>query len=238
MSDFESDYLRILPLAQTKPMQASKWLKCQVLLDGDEMQALFQALGNFYIYLTGGIQNRGEGEISHDNFLASYRAYVEALKSGVLPEEAVYARLFCSVFSVSRQMLYAIAVSEEKILIRVEKPVVQLQAHRLDYSPFDQKFRSMVLGADSILWGIQFSYPQLFEDAVSKDVFQVREEGSDFPNTQFFHELQRWVRHHTIPTPFMVDGKLTNVPIRLGKECLSWINQHPQLGKKGIAIKN
>lgn len=237
MSDSQSSILRVFTLTDAKPMQASKWLKCQLLLDAEEMQALFQSLGNFYIYLTGSIQNRGEGEISHENFLACYRQYVEALKSGELPEEELYRNLFSAVFTVSRDMLYAVSVSDEKILIRVEKPVVQLQSHRIDYSPFDQKFRSMVLGADSILWGIQFSYPQLFEDSITKDVLQIKNDPKAFPNTQFFYKLQHWVRHNTAPTPFIVEDKVFNVPIRLGKECFSWINRHPQLKKRGISVK-
>jgi hypothetical protein len=48
--------------------------------------------------------------------------------------------------------------------------------------------------------------------------------------------MQQWVRSHTIATPFEVEGKKVNVPIRLGKECLSRINSHPQLQAKGLRV--
>jgi hypothetical protein len=62
-------------------------------------------------------------------------------------------------------------------------------------------------------------------------------ETPSFPNTVLFHQIQRWMRGATIPTPFLVDGKGVNVPLRLGKRCLSWINTHAQLKAKGIRVK-
>ena len=159
---------------------------------------------------------------------------ISGFKEGFL-DEVLYRQTFSSVFTVSSDSVYALPVGTDRRLIRVSRPVIQLQSHALDYSPHDEKFRAMVFGIDSVLWGIQFSYPQLFLDSRTKEAKAVVENG-EFPNTRFFHTLQRWIRHHTIPTPFFVEGKRINVPIRLGKECLSWINNHPQLIKKNIKV--
>ena len=50
---------------------------------------------------------------------------------------------------------------------------------------------------------------------------------SEFPNTELFFQLQRWVRKHTKVTTFLVGGRELRVPVRLGSACVSWINEHP-----------
>lgn len=218
------------------PMQASKWLKSQVLIDDDEMVSLFTALGNFEIYLIGCLTPRDAGVVTQAEFLQKYKEYVSFLKEGAIPDEVAIRHLFSSIFTCSSDHLFAMPIGEDQQLIRISKPVIQLQAHRLDYSNADGKFYSMTFGVESISWGIQFSYPQLYEDPLTHQIDKVGLEAK-FPNTLLFQRLQRWVRNHTIPTPFEVQGKQINVPVRLGKHCLPWINRHPQLIKKKIQVK-
>jgi hypothetical protein len=216
-------------------MQVSKWLEVQALIDAEEMEALFEALGDFSIYLAGALTPLGEGIVTKPQFLSVYKKYVDGLKIGQLPHEEEYRSLFSSVFSVNSECLYAIPFDNGKQLIRLLKPAVQLQAHSMDYTVSDGKFRPMVFGVDSILWGIQFSYPQLYLDPTTKEVLQVRE-NVFFPNSALFHALQKWMRHNTIPTPFLVEDKKINVPMRLGKQCLRWIQNHPQLAIKNLRV--
>jgi hypothetical protein len=228
--------LRIATPSEVPPIQVSKLLQVQTLLETQEVQALFEALGTFHIFLAGSVTNSGEGYISHTEFIEKYAEYLQTLKSGQSPDDSLYRVYFSSVFTVTPDLLYTSQFSDGRQLIRPSKPVVQLQLHRMDYSPVDGKFRPMILGIDSISWGLQFSYPQLYQNPVTKQPENVVESEA-FPNTALFRSLQRWIRHHTIPTPFIVEGKQQNVPIRLGKECLSWINSHPELIKKGLKVK-
>jgi hypothetical protein len=216
------------------PLQVSKWLKCPVLLDVHEMESLLSELGHFWIFLTGGVVPQDGGQISKSEFLGRYEDYVEALKGGSLPDEAIMRSFFSSVWTIDPEMVYGVKMGDGRQIIGVEKPVVQLQPHRFDYSLVDGKFRSMVFGSDTILWGIQFSYPQLYQN-IKLEVKQVRET-AEFPNTAFFRSLQRWIRQNTVATPFLVGEQRTNVPIRLGKGCFDWINQHPQLAAKNLRV--
>ncbi len=216
-------------------LQASKWQKIPVLLDDEEMRALFHALGTFWIVQVSGLIPNGQEIIPQDAFLDVYHHYLSALKQGETPQDPRLRAYFSSVLTVDLEALYAVQVKPDQRLVKVEKPVIQLQAHRFDYSLADQTFRSMVMGADSIQWGIQFAYPHLYQDT-QLHVMTVRE-NEQFPNTALFKRLQRWMREQTIATPFEVNGKRTNVPIRLGKQCLSWINTHPQFVAKGLSIK-
>ncbi len=226
--------LRQLPKAGL-PLQASKWLDIPMLLDTDEMKKLLDELGDIFIVLTNGVVKKGEGFLSKEEFLDCYDAYVSALKNGLMPSDPRIRPYFSVAITNYLDPLYVINIDEHRQIIKADKPVLQMQQHRFSYSPADGKFHSMVFGQDNILWGVQFSYPQLFQD----DNYQVKSvrETSEFPNTALFKKLQRWSRSHTIATPFLIDNQLINAPIRLGKSCLPWINLHPQLVKLQFGVR-
>jgi hypothetical protein len=207
-------------------MEASKWLDLHVLLDSEEMEALFtylnDQLGTLHLYLPGRVVPTGEGELSQQAYLNSYESYVTALKNGLMPS----APLFTVLLTLSPDHVSILKIDPQRELIRPIKPVVQLQPHSMSYSTQDGKFHSMVFGSHSILWGVQFSYPQLFLDPQNREVLKVND---SFPNTALFRHIQRWIRDHTLPTPMHTPSSFLNLPVRLGKSCLTWINQHPQL---------
>ena len=210
-----------------RPMQASKWLNAPLLLDTDEMQKLILDLGDFWIFKVQGVINKDQESLSTEQFLNCYSDYIKGLKQGRFEESPYMKSVFSSVWTTSLDALYSIPVREDQQLIKIDKPVIQLQSNRLTFSKSDGKFRSMTFGPGSIHWGIQFSYPQIYQDAAYR-VLSVKET-PEFPNTLLFKNLQRWVRENTVPTPFLVEEQKTNVPIRLGKNCFSWINNHPHL---------
>jgi hypothetical protein len=230
-----STSLRIASLDSEPPMEVSKWLKIQVLLDFEEMVHLFEALGEFEIYLTGTVTKVGEGRVPKLEFITIYKGYVQSLIEGKLPDDSIFRSYFNAILTTSSDLLYSIPVLEGRQLIRASKPVIQLQSHSMDYSVHDGKFRPMIFGRDSIPWGIQFSYPQLFLDPNTKEILQIKEDET-FPNTHLFRKLQKWIRKQTIPTSFQVENHKINVPMRLGKCCLTWINNHVQLCHKKIKV--
>lgn len=218
-------------------LQVSKWLKVPALLDDEEMSRLIHSLGEFVITVTGSVTPQGKGFIGHEAFLEGYQAYIAALQGGQRPNEGNFRRIIPCVWTADLSALYAVPLAEGKQVIRACSPVIQLQHHRFDYSPIDGKFRSMVLGQDTIVWGVQFSYPQLYENPATHEIVQLNEEEA-YPNTALFRKLQRWIRHETIPVPFQVEGKqIINVPIRLGKKCVEWIHRHPQLSARHLEVK-
>jgi hypothetical protein len=214
--------------------QASMWQTCRLLIEAKEMEDLFQALGSFWIVQISGLVPIGEEIIQKEKFLSLYSNYIAALKQGEILLDSRLRNYFSSVLTVDLESLYAVKVNEQQSMVKIRKPVVQLQNHRFDYSSADGQFRSMVLGQDSIHWGLQFSYPHFYQDE-KLEVFTVKED-AQFPNTTLFKNIQKWVRSNTIATPIEVEGKKVNVPIRLGKQCMSWINSHPQLKSKGLKI--
>lgn len=215
------------------PMQVSKWLSCPMLIDEIEMEDLFEYIDPFEIFVASGLMPQGEGLILKNEFLDCYSHYIESLRKGVLPNDARMLRYFSTILTRYREALYAVHVDANRQMVKVDQPVVQLQMHRISLGA-DKKFRSMALGQDSIHWGIQFSYPQLYQNA-EMQVITIRE-SSDFPNSAMFKSIQKWMRDKTVATPFIVDQQRVNVPIRLGKACFAWINNHPQLKAADLQV--
>ncbi|MBS0603436.1 MAG: hypothetical protein JSS60_00190 [Verrucomicrobia bacterium] len=216
-------------------LQVSKWLKIQVLLDTDEMNDLLKALGEVAFVVVSEPVEPQDAVISAGSFLAKYADYIHLLKQGEVPPADDFRRFFSSALSTTLDTFYAIAAGGNKFLIKPLKPVVQLQAHHFFYSDLDRKFHPMVLSAESVSWGVQFSYPQLFQDPKTRQIVKVADT-PEFPNSALFSTLMKWMRSATLPTPFEVGSTRVNSPIRVGKKSLSWIKSHPQLQMKGIQV--
>lgn len=227
--------LRTTDRSDERSLQASKWLQIQVLLDVHEMESLFADLGEFYIYRVGGIAKIGEELISQERFLSEYRDYIDALKRGEVPDADRFRKVFANVLTASSDALFSYRISPEEHIVRIARPIIQMQSHSMHYSKDDEKFRPLVFGYDSILWGVQFSYPQLYQDVVTMEIKKV-DQSDVCMNTALFRKLQQWLRHHTRPTPIVAEGKAMRIPIKIGNECFSWINRHPQLKQRGMQV--
>lgn len=214
-------------------MQVAKWNKFPVLLDSVEMQELFTYLSPFHLVNVSSPVKIGMEEISSQEFLQGYGEYVGSLKQGEIPLLETYRSLLSCALSRTFDPFYAIKVGADRLLVKPRMPVIQLQAHSFFYSEVDKQFHSMVQGKQSVLWGVQFSYPQLFQDPKAKTIVKVREE---FENTSLFSSLSQWIRSNTLATPFVVEGVRTNSPMRIGKKGIEWVNNHPQLKAKSITV--
>ncbi len=216
-------------------LRVSKQLKFQVLLDASEMIALLHELSPIHICIVSEPTALDRALIPTEDFLEQYSRYIAGIKEGDLLDEKPLRRYFSSGWTSDLDTVYTMAVGSDKYLVKPIKPLIQLQGHHVFYSDVDKQFHPMVLSQESVTWGLQFSYPQLSQDPKTSDITKVSK-GGDFPNTALFAALTKWLREHTLPTPFIVDGKRTNATIRLGKQCLNWIGKHPQLVQKGIEV--
>lgn len=211
--------LRLSTPALEGVFQGSKYLKYHVLASKEELAQLFDS--SFSIYLLTGLT---DGQpIDPAFFLAEYGSWIEELKQGRAPTDGALRRLLACAFAEEADALWKQAAPGNRYLIKIGKPIVQVQAHFFTYSPIDAVFRPMTCSQAGIFWGLQFSFPQIAQDPKTLEFFEVEP-------SPLWQRIKQWVKDATRPTPFVVDGKKTNVPIRLGKNCFSWINNHPQLG--------
>lgn len=232
----DTPVLRISTPALEGAFHTSKWLKHQLLIDENEMKDLLEAIGACYICHASGPVDKNAAFVSKEALLQRYCGYIKAIKESAPVDERELRRFFCNYLTYDLSALYALAVSGDRLLIKVAKPVVQMQFHHFFASQVDGKFHSMVMTEESVHWGVQFSYPQIFEDPKTH-LFSKVNESAEFPNTTLFKNIIRWLRLHTVPTPFIFQGARTRVPFRLGKRCFSWVEKHPGLQKKGIVVE-
>ncbi len=198
------------------------------------MEDLFSILSPFEIYDVSRPLSLDQAQISQDVFLHNYSQYVEGIQLANLVDETPLRPYFSAIFTSTSDVLYAQALSNGKYLVKSRLPVIQLQRHHFIFS---ETFHSGVMGKESITWGIQFSYPQLFLDPKTQSIGKV-EKNENFPNTELFQRLAKWVRNHTSATPFVVGDQRINQPMRLGKQCFEWINHHPSLKEKKLYVAN
>lgn len=222
-------------LEKILPFQASKWLHAALLCETYELQNLFAALGSKKIVSLASVNKENEEIISEEKFLKNYSIYLELLKNkkSILPSQL--HQWFTSGISLDLDHFRKIIVGENENIIRIVKPVLQIKPHWFDYSEMDQKIRSDTFSLDNISWGLQFSYPQIFEDPQTKVIHKVLNE-DNFPNTILFKTLQKWMRENSYATPFVVGSYRLNAPIRISKACLPWINSHEGLLNRGMQV--
>lgn len=202
---------------------ASKWLHLDFLVDLQEFEKLFSE--PFSLFSTLGVQPEGKNSITKEQFLTAWQRYIGTIQAGACVQDNDYRFFFTAILTQDLAAIRALELADNKEIIIPYEPIVQMQLHRFAYSEADEKFHSQAFGKTSVSWGVRISYPQLFQSPTTRQVL----EGNSFSNIKLFKHIQSWLREVSIATPFIVQGRRVNVPIRLGKNCLSWINQHSDL---------
>jgi len=212
---------------------ASKWQHVQLLISPHEMEKLMADFnGALFFSMLG---PTAKNSFSMSEFLDVYKGYIKALLLGPVADDP-FRFYFTSIITIDPDAVAEVILKDSRRLIQPLEPLLQMRPHKFDYSPIDGVFRPMVNGQKSISWGVQISYPQLFQDADTRVVYNALEH--KFKNLTLFRALQSFIRRETLPTPFIVHNTLTNVPMRLGKECFSWINGHQELVIQNIQVRN
>jgi len=219
--------------ASEKRFSVSKWLKHQVLLDISEMQELCRHLAPLHFFNVSEIAPLQDLELPLEQFLKSYQEYINLLKSGKIPLDRQIQRHLSCAMTTDRNTLYAHSIGPDKFMAKPLKPLVQMQQHRFFLSKTAGTINPMVMSHESIHWGVQMAYPQIFFDG---SLYSKVSDETLFPNTALFTKLVKWLRLATVPTTFLWEDKKISTPIRLGKQCFSWIHHHAGLKEQGITV--
>lgn len=204
------------------PIQISKWLYNRVLLDVEELRELLEELGELSFHPVGTVIDRQEMSMDRQGFVALYAEYISLLKKGEQPDQKQWNRLFAKAMTCEPDALFYLPLENNKVILRAEKPVIQIQHHTMRYSKEDGQIRSGVMGEDSVSWGLQFAIPQLYLDPTTNEVVTLKDSSSNF---QLFQKLQRWLRKESFPATFLVENnKELTPPIRIGRNCANWMS--------------
>lgn len=205
--------IRISTLKEEGNCPVSKWLSVPLLLSNAEMKQFLEEMGNFFMIRTDCVLEKEKTLLPRTEFLAIYEAYVAALKENRPINEIDVKMALQTAWTLSLDVAYAIEVARDKHIVKLAKPAVMAQVHRLSYSHDDQQFRSQVFGTNSFPLGIYLSYPQLFQDPKTHQLENILHDPK-FSNTPLFQNIQKWIRYHT--KPLALETK--KLPIRVGKE--------------------
>jgi hypothetical protein len=221
-----NDFLpRISTPAIEGPFQAAKWIKIQALVDQAELEILLQE--PFFIYPLSGAFPLSAFPVAKKKYLENYSESIEALKMGGIPNET--KDLNVVAWANSPESVWLQQIPGDRYMVKPCEPFVQVQIHQMGFSEVDREFRPMILSQASIFWGLQFSFPKIYQEPKTLAIKESEE-------SELFQVIRQWVRNYTLPTPMMVHGKRVNIPMRLGKNCFSWINKHPQLLNKNLSV--
>jgi hypothetical protein len=202
------------------------------------MVNLCKALGEFSIYEVSRVVGRDHGYVEKEKFLHAYSLYIQALCEGLAGDALSNHSIFSTIFTRSSEFLYAMPVGETGFLVKPTLPVIQLQTHAIIYG-IDGQFRSVARGKNTISWGLQFSFPQIYKDPKTKSILNTSHHPASL-NRALFLTLSQWVRENSVPTPILPPQpaplRKIYLPMRIGKRCFAWINRHCDLQRDHLQI--
>ncbi|MCH1429566.1 MAG: hypothetical protein GWP59_01005 [Chlamydiales bacterium] len=214
--------------------KVSKWLSLGVFLSPSTFAKLWDELSPFYLVHSDRVLQENFFS-SKESFIKHYSLYFNSLKSGELPNESFFRKYFSFTLSKDLEHYYKMPLGNEKLLIKAQRPVLQSQFFTLGFSFEERKVRSMVMGQNTLFWGLQLSFPQLYQNPSSPAIEKITR-GPDFPNAELFYNIQRFCRYHTHPVFFSYKGEKIVSPFRLDNENMDWIDNHPQLRQLEISV--
>ena len=105
-------------------LQVSKWMKVQILLDQEEMIDLFEKLDPFYLIVVSKPVKEQNALLSQNDFLQTYLKYIHSLKKDRIVQDSYFRECFSCAMTRSKEVFYAMPVSEERFLIKPVLPVI------------------------------------------------------------------------------------------------------------------
>lgn len=227
--------MKISTPSQEGVLQASKWQHIRMLLDCSELEVLFEILHPFYLLNIAKVCLKEEVIIDVQTILHLYRDYIADLKNKEVLNETFYRTTFCLALSKNLDPFYLMKVKESSFLVKLTKPIIRMQLFSFHYIEEENQFVTTQNIEKSISWGLEFSFPQFYQDPDTCQPIEVLKD-KDNPNTQLFKAIQKWVRSFTEPVPFRIHKNKHIAPFRLGKKCFEWINGYQAMQRHGLEI--
>jgi hypothetical protein len=235
MTTSRIETLKVSTPSQEGVLHASKWQHLRMLVSVCEFQALLERLGACYFVNVAKVCKVEESFVTKEKLLELYEQYLKALKEEKAFEDHSYKQQFSLALSSDLTPFYLMQVREEEVLVKLKTPAIRMQLFNFHYIEEENKFVFTQYRQESIPWGLEFSFPQFYQDPDTCQPVEILKD-KQHPNTQLFKLIQQWMRDFTSPTAFMIHQNKQVAPFRLGKKCLMWINEYPSLRKQGLQV--
>lgn len=195
--------------------KCAKWLHHAVLFSESELEDFLSCLGPCFFLPLAEPVSQGSWCVRKEVVIDRYREYLEMVRNqSDLPSSTV-RRFFSLGLTSSLEDVYALPLSGDRIFIKPCRPIVQVQLYRCYFSA-EKKFHPMILHPNSFSFGLQFSYPQIYEDPHTHQFSKVLQDVT-FSNTKVYKNIVSWIRSHTKPFTVVADGIVIPAPFRVGK---------------------
>jgi hypothetical protein len=215
----------------------SMWLSYSFFLSYDEMRDFIDYLSPFYIIRTDIVlDEKDDGIVNSKEFLEVYKNYISDLSLHQGIDEKRVRKYFHAIWTVSLDIAYNIKLKCGRHILKIFRPALVLQHHKMSYNKESQKFFSMVFGKDLLSFGLNLSYPQLYQDPKDKTLHKVMLEDK-FENTLLFNKAKEWIKKHTRPLTVVIDKKKCVQTIRIGKKSLEVLKNHPWFSTSKMELK-
>lgn len=232
------DLLNTLPITAMKnerSAQASKWMHVRALLDVSELQELLMQSVPCFLVNIASVCSKDQMLTTSEQLINIYAGYIAALQQGDRQHIQSYKKQLCFALSKTLDIFYLMQLQAEKFLIKPKIPAIRMQQFHFHYIADQDDFVTTYNLDHSISWGLEWSFPQFYQDPETYLPVEIFKD-STHPNTQLFKSIQKWMRDHTLPVPFLIEGKKKIAPFRIGKKCFEWINLYPSLSNRGLKI--
>jgi hypothetical protein len=209
--------------------RCSKWISHAVLFSLEELQQLLHVVAPCFFVPIAEPVAKENWSIPLEAIFEKYKEYIEGVNNAADLPSPQLRRFFSLGLTCCLTDLYAVPLSQDRIFIKPKRPIIQIQLYRCYLSP-EKEFHPMILHPSSFSWGLQFSYPQIYEDPKTHEFSKVLQEES-FANTKLYKTIVSWIREHTKPWTVVIEGKKIAAPFRLGREAEDPLSYHLGLKK-------
>jgi len=198
-------------------LRCSKWLRHAVLLEREEMKEFLRFLEPCLFISPVKIVHKENWQIREEDILASYEQYLRWIRSNPEIPPAELRKEFTLMLSPAVDSFYSLPVGADRFLIKARIPPVQIRMYHCFISSVDGKILPMAMNVDSFTFGLEISYPQIYEDRKTGEFKKVLLD-KGFSATPLYKKISGWLRKHTKPAPIEIRGKKVMAPFRMGKE--------------------
>ncbi len=201
------------------PLLASKYLKIAALLSLEEMEEVVSG-GVFFADISSLIV--GKARFDKAALLEKYAFYLSQLKVRDKVET-----LGCYAISDCAEAFYGIDVGKGRIKLCSHKPSIQVRSFA--FAVCEKQLISHAFGKKSVAFGVEFSFPRVYQDASGEIQDAVKVE--TYPNYPLARNMFRLLRALSLPVRF--EGYKT-APFRLGKGYN--LREHKQLSMLPLTL--
>ncbi len=184
------------------------------------MKRFLDSLGSCLIVSPVQILTLETYQLSQESFLERYGRYLDWIGSDPgFPSSKV--RNDCTLMiSSGPDSFYSVPVAGG-FFLKPGLPVVSVRTYHCFISSLDGSLRSMAMNVDSFTFGLEFSYPQIYEDPRTGE-FRKTLLDSDSPNTALYKKMTSALRRQTKPLLIEINGNKVAAPFRVGIDSSDW----------------